>query len=196
MNTQYLNHGFMLLLACLMLAQPAHAADEAIARAQFMIRQISAERDQLQTDKAALQAQLDELQKKHESLENKSSKTSGDMKQQFTQLREQYEGERKSHETTRTTLAATVAEKNRLADIAAGQSQSLELCIGNNKKLYDVTRTMLGEYETKSMWDSLVQAEPFTGMTRIEVENLVDDMQYKIDDLRVNPDLLTLDKTN
>ena len=90
MKTQYQNHGFMLLLAgVLLLGQAVHAApaDEAMSRAQFMIRQISAERDQLQSDKAKIQKQLDEIQKKYDGLENKSSKSSGDMKQQFAQDR-------------------------------------------------------------------------------------------------------------
>jgi nitrate/nitrite-specific signal transduction histidine kinase len=194
MKTQYLNHGLLLLLGCVMtIMQPAHAAppDEAMSRAQFMIRQISAERDQLQKDKAGLLKQVDELQKKYNGLEKNSSKTTGDMKQQFAQLRELYEAERKEHDATRTTLAAVTAEKYQLTEVASGQGQSLELCIGNNKKLYDITRNMLAAYEDKSAWDSLVQAEPLTGLSKIDIENLVDDTQYRIDDLRVNADILT-----
>jgi len=199
MNAHYLNRGLLLLLICIIvMAQPVHAAspDEAMARAQFMVRQISAERDQLQTDKAGLQKQLDELQKKYDGLENKSVKSSGDMKQQFSQLREQYEAERKAHEETRATLASVMAEKNRLTDIASGQMQSLELCVANNRKLYDLNRGMLGEYEGKGVLDSLVQAEPFAGLSQVQIENLVDDIQYKLDDLRVNADVLTVEKTN
>jgi len=199
MNTQYLNHGFMLLAGCIMMfAQPLHAAppDEAMQRAQFMIRQISAERDQLQADKASLQKQLDEIQKKYDGLENRSSKTSGDMKEQFSQLRVMYETERKEHETTRSALAAMVAEKNSVTDVAAGQTQSLELCIGNNRKIFDITRTLLTAYEDKSAWDSLMQAEPVSGMSQVEIENLVDDMQYKLDGLRINVDQLSVDKVN
>lgn len=199
MKTQYLNQGFILLLmGMLVVAQPVRAAapDEAMARAQFMIRQITAERDQLQADKSGLQKQLDELQKKYDGLENRSSKTSGDMKQQFTQLRDLYEAERKSHEETRSALALMATEKNRLTDVASGQNQSLEVCIGNNRKLYDITRNLLTAYENKGAWDSLVQAEPFTGMSQIEIENLVDDTQYKLEDLRINENQLTADQIN
>lgn len=199
MKTQYQNHGFMLLLVgVLFMGQAVHAApaDEAMSRAQFMIRQISAERDQLQSDKASLKKQLDEIQKKYDGLENKSSKTSGDMKQQFSQLRELYETERKEHEATRTSLAATVAEKNQLTDVASGQGQSLEVCMNNNKKLYDVTQNMLTAYENKSAWDGLMQREPFTGLSQIEIENMVDDAQYNMDVLRVDAELLTNKTSN
>ena len=199
MKTQYQNHGFMLLLVGVLFTGPAvHAApaDEAMSRAQFMIRQISAERDQLQSDKASLKKQLDEIQKKYDGLENKSSKTSGDMKQQFTQLRELYETERKEHEATRTSLAAIVAEKNQLTDVASGQGQGLELCMTNNKKLYDVTQNMLTAYEDKSAWDGLMQREPFTGLSQIEIENMVDDTQYNMDVLRVDAELLTNKTSN
>jgi len=161
-----------------------------------MIRQISAERDQLQAGLICLQKQLDEIQKKYDGLENRSSKTSGDMKEQFSQLRVMYETERKEHETTRSALAAMVAEKNSVTDVAAGQTQSLELCIGNNRKIFDITRTLLTAYEDKSAWDSLMQAEPVSGMSQVEIENLVDDMQYKLDGLRINVDQLSVDKVN
>jgi hypothetical protein len=193
MNTQYLNHGVMLLAGCIMmLAQPLHAAppDEAMQRAQFMIRQISAERDQLQADKVGLQKQLDEIQKKYNGLENRSSKTSGDMKEQFSQLRVMYETERKEHETTRSALAAMAAEKNSVTDVAAGQTQSLEVCIGNNKKIFDITRALLTAYEDKSAWDSVMQAEPLAGLSQIKIENMVDDAQYHLDALRVDTDIL------
>lgn len=182
----------------MMLAQPVHAAppDEAMARAQFMIRQVSAERDQLQTDKASLQKQFDELQKKYDGLENRSSKTSGDMKEQFAQLRDLYETERKEHETTRASLATLIAEKNQLTDVAANQTQSLEMCIGNNKKIFEITSSLLTAYEDKSAWDSLMQAEPVTGMSQVEIENLVDDMQYKLDGLRLNVDQISVNKLN
>lgn len=197
MKTQYPN-SMLLLAGVLLMGQAVHAApaDEAMSRAQFMIRQISAERDQLQSDKASLKKQLDEIQKKYDGLENKSSKTSGDMKQQFTQLRELYETERKEHEATRTSLAAIVAEKNQLTDVASGQGQGLELCMNNNKKLYDVTQNMLTAYEDKSAWDGLMQREPFTGLSKIEIENMVDDTQYNIDVLRVNAELLTNKTSN
>lgn len=192
MPTQYLNHIFLLLLGSLLLVNPVHAAppDEAMQRAQFMIRQISAERDQLQADKASLQKQLDEIQKKYDGLENRSSKTSGDMKEQFSQLRVMYETEHKEHETTRSALAAMVAEKNNVTDVAAGQTQSLELCIGNNKKIFEITRTLLTAYENKSAWDSVMQAEPLAGLSQIKIENMVDDAQYQLDALRVDTDIL------
>jgi len=198
MNTKNINHGFMLLLSCMMLAeQPVQAApDEAMARAQFMIRQISAERDQLQTDKAGLKQQLDALQKKYDGLESKSTRSSGDMKQQIAQLRTDLEAERKAHDLTREQLAAVITEKNSLTDVTATQAQNIELCIANNHKLYDINRTMLGKYEDKGVLDSLMQSNPVTGLTQVEIENLIDDTQYKLDDLRINKDLMTDTKIN
>jgi nitrate/nitrite-specific signal transduction histidine kinase len=198
MNTQYFNYGFMVLAGCLMLVmQPLHAApDEAMARAQFMIRQVTAERDQLKTDKAGLEKQLAELQKKYDAMESKGSKTSGDMKQQFTQLRDLYDSERKAHEESRAAMASLLAEKNHVTDIARDSNQGLEMCIANNRKLYDLNQNLLSKYENKGVWDSLVQAEPFTGMSQIEIENMIDDAQYKLDDLRVNADLLAGEKVN
>lgn len=199
MNRQNLNHVFMLLAACSMLfTQLVHAAphDEAMQRAQFMIRQVSAERDQLQTGKASLQKQFDELQKKYNELENRSSKVSGDMKKQFSELRDMYENERKEHEATRASLASLIVEKNQLTDVATNQTQSLELCIGNNKKIFDITSSLLTAYEDKSVWDSLMQAEPVTGMSKVKIENLVDDMQYKLDGLRLNVDRISVNKLN
>lgn len=193
MHTYYLNHGFRLMLGCALLAvAPVYAApDEAMARAQFMIRQISAERDQLQTDRASLQQQLAELQKKYAGLETKNSKSSGDMQQQYAKLRDDLQAERSAHEASRAQLATAVSINNSCSDTVSHQSDMMTLCIGNNHKLYDINRTVLSRYENKNMLDSLIQADPVTGISQVAIENLIDDTQYKLDDLRLKNDSMT-----
>lgn len=56
-----------------------------------------------------------------------------------------------------------------------------------NRELYRVANEILTRYERFGLGDSLAAREPFTGITRTKLENLVQDYSDKIADARVQP---------
>lgn len=180
-------------MVALLLQQSALAADkDATARMQFMIRQITAEKNQLAAEnqkklveKLALEQEMKSLQKKYDALvknaENKKTAMSGKIKD----LRDGLSAERQAHQETMGQLSEMASEKGRLFNIATEQIHAIDLCVSNNKKLYELNREILGQYENKGVWGAITQAEPITGLSQVQIENLVDDYQYKLDDLRV-----------
>ena len=189
-NMKIMSLIFVLLLIS---ASPAQANKDALARAQYMIRQINAELNQLKSsnkknkaDMLLLEEENKSLKKKYTKLVNKSKKNKNSLSGKIAEIKKKYSTEVKSHNETRKQLQEVTFQKKRLSSIETAQKQKLNLCIGNNRKLYEVNLDILSKYENKDMWDSLVQSEPFTKLTQVEIENMVDDYQYSMDDLRVH----------
>ena len=67
---------------------------------------------------------------------------------------------------------------------------NFQLCLENNRKLYDINQEILGNYQNKGMWEVMQESEPFTGFKAVKVENLIQDYQYKNDDLKLDEALL------
>jgi len=173
-------------------AVPAQANKEALVKAQFMLRQMNAELNQLRASKQKLLAEKSQLekdnsrlQKKYDKLNQKSAKIKTTLKGKSSELKKIYKDEILAHTQTRNQLAQLRDEKKEIIVIANQQIQKIELCAANNKKLFDINQKILVKFEDKGVWDSMVQAEPFSQLSQVEIENMVDDYQYNMDNLRV-----------
>lgn len=166
-------------------AEPA-ADPKALAKAQHMLRRVSAERDELQAEKSRLQATLDKqksetagLQKKYDALRSRSENV-------LNQANEIIAGLRSQLQETSQTLNHTQTEKQQLEDTRVAQAKQIEICSANNAKLVQVNSELLEHYNRKGVWDSMVQREPFTGLKQVEIENLMEEYRAKLDELRVS----------
>lgn len=168
-------------------AQAEPAADpKALAKAQHMLRRVSAERDELQAEKSRLQATLDKqksettgLQKKYDALRSRSENVLNQANEIIAELRSQLQ-------ETSQTLNQTQTEKQQLEDTRVAQAKQIEICSANNAKLVQVNSELLEHYNRKGVWDSMVQREPFTGLKQVEIENLMEEYRAKLDELRVS----------
>jgi len=171
---------------------PVQANKDALARAQYMIRQINAELNQLKSsnnkikeDMLSLDKEYKKLKIKYTKLERISNKNKNVMSGKYTEIKNKYSMEIDSHNETRRRLQEKFSENKHLVDIGSKKNNMLDMCIANNHSLYDINIEILTKYENKGVWDSLSQAEPFSNLTQVEIENMVDDYQYHMDDLRV-----------
>jgi DNA repair exonuclease SbcCD ATPase subunit len=183
----------LLFMLCVLAIPSAHANNEALAKAQFMLRQAAAEKSKLTAENqkliaenAALAKRVAELEARYEKQKSSSAKKSAAQSQRYETTLKQLNEERDAHRETSTRLKQLSQEQQRVVGIAKHQVEAIELCVNNNRKLYDINRELLGQYEEKGVWGALTQAEPFTGLKQVEIENLVDDYQYRLDDLRVD----------
>lgn len=188
---------FKIVLLCFVLvtALPVQANKDALAKAQFMLRQMNAQLNELRVSKRALLVEMSQLekdnaslQKKYDKSKQKSAKNKAAFKGKFSSLKKSYKDEMLAHAQTRVQLEALSSENKKITEIAQQQIQKIELCAANNKKLFDIDQQLLLKFEDKGVWDSMLQAEPFSQLSQVEIENLVDDYQYNMDDLRVKSD--------
>ncbi|WP_238376482.1 hypothetical protein [Thiobacillus denitrificans] len=71
--------------------------------------------------------------------------------------------------------------KERTARELSGVSRDLTVCRAHNGQLYGLGREMMQRYREKTCADAVAQIEPFTGLKRVEVENLLETWRDRLD---------------
>lgn len=86
---------------------------------------------------------------------------------------------------TQQTLALTEADKRRLEGVKARQEKEIASDEDKNLKLYQIGRELMTRFEQKSCAEILAQKEPFTGLKRVETENLLEEYRDKLDEQKI-----------
>ncbi len=152
------------------------ADDQKMLRAQRLLRQVTQERDALQTENAQLKNQAEDLNKKLTSLKKNSENALAKSRESNTVLSTNLE-------QLTLNLRQTESAKNQLQETVIGQAQQIESCESNNVKMVQINRELVDRYEKKGAVDALLQREPLTQLKRVEFENIVQEYQDQIDQL-------------
>lgn len=180
--------GFSLLAAALLL-QPAMAADDAQAKKlQQMQRKFAQEKSALEGQLREANRKADESSKQAEEAAGKSAALGGRLRRA--------EDERKKLSEALDEVRQQLAEQKDLAVKLSGEGSDLKARLGRqeeanaqcserNQRLYQYGSELLGHYEGRGFLGRLAQAEPFTQIKRVEVENLVEDYREKLEDAKL-----------
>lgn len=176
------------------------AAAQALRKAQGMLRQLSEEKAALEAEKKAL---ADEAEKLHSEVARLEP-----LKGQVEQYRAGLESSRNANGSLQEQLqragsrerslqdklkeiiaqAKTIQSDNQLLVAAVQEREKwIGQCSSNNKSLIAVNREILDKYRDKGFLDKLVEAEPFTGIGRVESENVAENYHFQLQDLKVTP---------
>ena len=161
----------------MMLSSGTHAgeADEQkVAKAQRMLRQMALERDAMQMENARLKEEIETLNGKLGSLKKNSEAAISKSRDSYTTLHENLQQSTEN-------LHKLETEKSLLQESIDSQNKVIEACEGNNAKLVQINRDLLVHYEKKGFLDAILQREPLTQLKRVEIENITQEYQDKID---------------
>jgi chromosome segregation ATPase len=182
---------------------------EALRRAQMQLQQIHGQVSTLAQEKAVLGKELEQSRKQAKTAQGKLRKAErgfADEKARGEQLAKEMEAlkqdlastrsrltdtEGKLAETTKTlsqtqqNLARTEADKRGLEGVKLRQEKEISACEGKNLKLYQTGRELMTRFEQKTCGEILAQKEPFTGLKRVEVENLLEEYRDKLDEQKL-----------
>jgi chromosome segregation ATPase len=178
------------------------AGSDANARMQQQLQQLGSERTALQTENADLKAQVAKLEKDAKALATEKEtlvRRAGTAESKVSRAESGQQSVASRLESTESRLAEVVGkykelaeqlrklemERNELAGQVAQDSQSLKICAERNVQLASVANEALDRYEKKGCFGALAQAEPFTGLKRVEVENAVEGYRQEIDSLQL-----------
>lgn len=168
--SKYLGLLGMVLVLLSSMARAEQADPKALAKAQHMLRQISSERDALQAEIAQLRADLG-------TLKAKKTNSDGALVKSKETLRE-----------VQANLEKTLSEKQIAEASAAERGRQLQQCAIKNTKLHELNNELLQRYARKGVMDALARQEPFTGLKKVEMENLLQELQDKNDEHRISLD--------
>ncbi len=183
-----------LMLAALLLMPGAAFADKALqnalAKAQFMLRQANAEKITLQKEKNELQQAFDAYKEEKEQEIRSKEKGNKKLSGQISDIKDRYVALHGEFNELRGRYIETLQENKQLQSNLNIQKENFQLCFDNNRKLFDVNQEILSQYEGKGFWEVVNQKEPMLGLKQVEIENLVQEYQYKNEDLLVSEALL------
>lgn len=177
----------------------------ALRRVQQQLSQTQTQIGSLEQEKTKLAEDLDKAQKSSKEMEGKTAGLQhalGEGKRQQTALAKELAATRaelgttkqllaeaqkslsatgsKLTETTQT-LQKTDTEKRNLESIKARNERDIASCEQKNLALYQVGRSLMDRFEKKTCGETLAQKEPFTGIKRVETENLLEEYRDKLD---------------
>jgi len=200
-----------LLLALCLLANPALAADKKdkasrrVQQIQQEKAQLQSQLDQTLQAKAVLDADMAKAQEDNTALKSRSAAASRKISGLETSLKEMT-AERMDFEAkllkTQTELEATktalseldAKHQANLYDLKINEQQRTNLtattiqktkvidaCVAKNAKLYDYGLELVKLYENPSLYRRIVLNEPFSQLKRVELENILQSYNDKID---------------
>ena len=170
---------------------------------QALIQQLGAERTRLTAENAKLKKQVKDLEKEVESIkadsESKNAQAASEInstRQQLaakTELSDELLSRLKDAKSKFDELVAkfreTISNLHKVENESAQRAQEivrlndeLKSCATSNVELSRLGIEVLDNYENKGFWDRAGQKEPFTQIKRVQIENLVDDYKYLIED--------------
>jgi len=199
---------FMLLLMTTFATVAATARDDgnanqdALAKAQYLLRQISTEKDALKAENDKLQeeitkrdAKIDKLNKKikhaNDSLDNSKElvgryqETVAAQRDRMAEMRDKFQKLVDKYRELVAALKLVESERTGLESKVSEQLKVLESCSNKNQELYQVSVDLMRQYENKGVWDALMQKEPVTQLKRVEIETMLEETQNRIDDLKI-----------
>lgn len=200
------------VLLCLGMLSPAHAADkknrerEALRRMQQQLSQVKGQLGTLEQEKAKLVEDLDKVQASSKAAESEAARLQGEVKaskrqqisvaRELTLVKEKLATTEQRLSETQQTLTETTAkltettralqqsdaEKRNLETVRVRNEGDLASCERKNVALYQVGRSLMDRFEHKTCGEILAQKDPFTGLKRVETENLLEEYRDKLDE--------------
>jgi chromosome segregation ATPase len=176
--------------------------------AQGQVATLQASQAQSDKDNADLKAQVDALNAQIAALTKQSADDKAASDKAIADLKSQKADQATQIGKLNDALAAWEKDDKQYAQLAkdkeaaraqlAGQVIVLQRTLDDretkNVALYDLANAILTRYEQYGLGEALMAKEPFTGLTRVKLQELVQDYRDKVMDLRVHrgPEAATL----
>lgn len=172
------------------------------ARVAQQLQQLSSEKVALQAENNKLKQELEQvkaqLQKSASAtkdLENRnkvlqasagrgvanSQQTEEQLERSRAQMQELVTKFRETAQTLRDVEVERATVKSQLA----AKEREFKVCVDRNVGLYELNKEVLNRMEDRGFWSQVSEREPFTRIKRTQLENLIDDYRYRVEELRL-----------
>ena len=182
----------VLVLPCAFAVTPREqGGGDAVRKMQYMMQQLSAAKAGLEQDNLRLSEALKPAQSELDATRLKQDKT--EQARVSVQARNEVLLERVRSDSERITDLRAVHGKElgdaradiQLLNKAVQERETwINDCHAKNEALYKANAELLDNYRKKGVWSSIKQGEPVTGIGSVRVENVVQDYQFRLEDLR------------
>lgn len=158
------------------------AEKETLAR-QF--QQTQSEADAAKRQTGAVRADKTRLERELSALRVEL----GEVKKQLEANSKQLSDSELLQRTTAQKLALTESGKKETESELLQKGKKLQVCSEHNDRMYQMGRELITKYEQKSCKDAVLQNEPFTGLKKVEMENLFEQWRDSLDRERLGKEM-------
>lgn len=184
----------LLMLPCAMPAMAdERALQQALAKAQFMLKQATAEKLAAEQALAALKQEFETFQKKSESRMQSQEQGAVKLAGNISALKERYIALADKYQTLQLEYRQAIQTGKTTEQALQQEQKKFDLCFDNNKKLFDINQEILGNYQDKGLWEVIREKEPFTGFASVQLEELIQEYQYRNEDMKLDESLVGTD---
>ena len=141
-------------------------ANNALASTQRKAQNLNAELSKTQTEKSAVASKLSDTQTNLEATKNTLTDLQGVHAQALADL--------KFNDNQRKTISSNLADT----------TKQLNTCAANNAKLHQFGSELIQIYDNPSRYDAVMRKEQFFQLKRVELENILQNQQDKLDQQR------------
>ena len=184
----------LLLGAVAVQAEPRSGGDTAARQAQAMMQKMAAEKTALQKQNGELTTKVAELEARIKALESETKQRGSELdtaqrnneglRARVERDSERYKDLSARHGQTTDTLRDATADIQLLHGAVQERDHWIADCRTKNEAMYQANSELLAAYRDKNAWDAVKQHEPLTGIASVEVENAVQEYQFRLEDLR------------
>lgn len=175
---------------------------DANARVAQQLQQLSGEKVALQAENNRLKQELEqvkaqlqksasaakELEKNNRVLQasaGRGATTNQQTEEQLEKSRAQMQELVTKFRETVQTLRDVEGDRATIKSQLATRERDYKVCVDRNAGLYQLGDEVLDRMEDRGFWSQLTEREPFTRLKRTQLENLIDDYRYRVDELRL-----------
>ncbi len=165
---------------------------QANKKAQYMIRQLYNEKQALEVKLAELQGKFDGLTKEHAKTTASLEKSSANNEKLVSRVKgtsEKYKELAVKYRQAISILRKANLDNRYMVRAVQEREQWIAECSDRNDGLFDANTDLLSKYGEAAGKD----AEPFFGISTVEIENEMQDYQFKLEDLQVTKFKPTVD---
>ncbi|MDO9204580.1 hypothetical protein [Methylotenera sp.] len=138
--------------------------DKSLETSQRKVKKLESDIAKVNTEKAALDTKLQQTQLMLETTQTKLS----DLQLQYSQA----QADIKVNDNQRKTLSTNLAQTNK----------SLSVCEEKNTKLHQFGTDLIKIYDKPTAYDAVMRKESFLQLKRVELENILQNYQDKLND--------------
>lgn len=168
---------------------------QALRRMQQQLNEIQQQKSALDQEKTVLEETLKKTHNETESHKRstasaaaKASRLERDIEaasKETAELRTRLDEAGKRHEELSGQRKQLEQDLKNTTGALAKQNEQRKLCEAHNGELYQIGRELADWYTSKGAMSAILEAEPFTAMKRVEMENLLETYRDKLEGQRL-----------
>lgn len=164
---------------------------QALRRMQQQLNEAQQQNSALDQEKAALEETLKKAGDESESHKRSAATASARasrleknieaIRREKAELQGQVEELRKQNQELSGQHKRLEQQMKNTSTILSREKERKSLCEANNDELYRIGRELVEWYSHKGAWNAILEAEPFTRMKSVEMENMLENYREKLE---------------